>query len=76
MCDPAVAFQCLTCGRQSAATAEDHKAAHPGKRLAAGHELALDVASNEIFCAICNDYVYCPEVDRAVTVREKMISLN
>lgn len=64
--DQAHTLQCVTCGRQSADAAE-HKAAHPGKKVPAGHELALDTSSGEIYCTVCNDFVYDFEVDRAVT---------
>ena len=60
-------FQCVTCGRQSA-DAADHKAVHPGKRLPTGHEIVLDLSNNETYCTVCNDYVYCPKIDREVTV--------
>lgn len=64
--DPTHAFQCVSCGRQSADAAE-HKAAHPGKKVPAGHELALDTSSGEIYCTVCNDFVYDSEIDRIVT---------
>ena len=64
--DPTHTFQCVACGRQSADAAE-HKAGHPGKKVPAGHELALDTKNGEIYCTVCNDFVYDSEIDRVVT---------
>eukprot|EP00887_Chlorella_sp_A99_P003348 scaffold26.g3348.t1 len=39
-----------------------HLAAH-GRQLVAGHQVVLDLATCELFCIACADYVFSPEFD-------------
>jgi ubiquitin C-terminal hydrolase len=51
------AFCCLACDAAAASPA-GLRAAHRGRRLPEGHELALDRSLAALACAACDDYVY------------------
>lgn len=54
----------MSCGKQ-AANYQLLQAAHP-RKLAAGHEIAIQLSSGDIYCFLCQDFVYSQLIDENI----------